>query len=697
MATNNEIAADVVWEEMKSLAIEQQQCFYECLPDCTEYKFNEHKYLQHNIGYAIFGLPMNNKDASTTRNDCCYWRSENSNNTDADITDTIEYDGKAKNIIDIIYNKIRECTIGTDNTQPIYFGIIYNIIFRPKMNVKPKKKEVKKEARKETDVYESVKQEEEEKEFALIPIFKIRKNIQKESSNAKQTENTTTKEQAYYETLYIDTSGRVYKSWEDYIEKNNLPKCTMILPKGGFYQADLLYPVTEDYSTVWLEVRESPACRWTKRICNGIDVVSNIAGFGTAGLGVAALFTPLAPVAVITGLVATGITSAWTVGRSSQELIDRRKHEQSIHLMDKEALPHWLGIAGTTFGLGVVGGSAALSKAAANGKTIPTLAKAAFNTVQGGNLIFNGVGIVYQGFSLVDKYRTDKTVSHKDALYLAMHVMFFAGSVVKIQFANDIVESTQGKVINDYKDTLCKKNLRKKFNRVARKAAESNTCKISENAEVIQYIKHREQILSANQPVSLGQTLEKNSHNIVWSLEHGKLKVNGIVLLDPKEFVLCLMKSGIFNENCSSVSRNDDNSINDQLVNLFHDLLTKFYLSDACPRSKNLPMIPDFEPLIKDMSSMKIDEKCLKKVFNIVEKLMKRSQNKEDFLLLAFGFVWQYCKANLKQWGIDSCHRMRSNSGSNILQKIIIAVSEAIDIIINNLCYAFAQYLKANS
>lgn len=293
---------------MKSLAVEQQQYFYEFLPDFIEYKFNEHKYLRQNIGCAIYGLPMSNENASKENTEniiSCSWKPEHSNDTDADITDTVNYDEKAKNVIDIIYNKICEYIIENNDTQPIYFGIIYNIIFCPKMNVQLKKKEVEKETKTKTEVRESEK-EEEEKEFAVspIPIFKIRRNIQKKSDtvkNSKQKENTKTEIEADYEIWYIDICGRVYENWADYIENNNLPPCTMVVPKDGVYQADLSYPVTEDNSIVWLEVIDSPACALTTRICNGMDIVSIIAGVGTAGLGVLSLFTPLAPAAIITG------------------------------------------------------------------------------------------------------------------------------------------------------------------------------------------------------------------------------------------------------------------------------------------------------------------------------------------------------------------------------------------------------------
>ncbi|EFN69521.1 hypothetical protein EAG_08812 [Camponotus floridanus] len=692
-STNNKTVTDMLWEEMKNLAIEQQQCFFELLPECIEYQFNEHKFLRQNIGYAIYGLPEYCLYDLCVSNE----KSEDISDIDADIADTIKYDEKAKNVIDIIYNKICEYTIGTNNTQPIYFGIIYNVIFSLK------EKEVKKKMNKETKTEK--KEEEKEPTISSIPIFTIRRNIQKKSETSKYSKKSTKIENKNdYEIWYIDTCGRVYKSWIDYVENNNLPKCTMVLPKDGFYQADVSYPITEDYSTVWLEITESPACRWTSVICNRVDIVSGITGLGsTVGLCVASLFTPLAPIAVMTGLVTTGASGIWTVGRSSQQLADRIIHEEPI--LDKEALPHWLSIIGTTFSLGALGGSAALSNAVAKGKIIPNFVKVAFNTVQGGNLLLNGAGIVYQSYYIVDKYMTDKSqINSVDVLNFAIHVMFFAGTVVKIQFANDIIENTQGKVINDYKETLRKRNLRKEFNRVARKAAENNTCKISENADVIKYIRHREQ-MSVNQPVNQSivydQKLNQVTSNIIWSFEQGKLKVNGIILLDPIEYVVRFFENSdifeIHSNNASCFQNNVNDSTANPLKEVFMDLLSKFYMSDACPKSKNLPLLPDFEPLLKDMSSMKINQECLIKLFKIVEKLMKRSRDKSDFLLMAFILVWQYCKANLKQWGISSYYRVRSNSGSNILQKIITAVSEAIDMILNNLCNAFAKYIEVNA
>ncbi|XP_011050274.1 PREDICTED: uncharacterized protein LOC105143571 [Acromyrmex echinatior] len=688
MATEEEEVTDIHWEVMKTFAMQQQQYLFENLPDCTIYKDNEYEYLKQNIGFAIFG-PPENINSTSTEEDHCYCKTENLNN--ADVVETVGYSEDAQKVINKIYDRIRTSSIETDDSGSIYYGVIYNMIFRPKTNIKPKKKEVKKEADEDMQI-----NRQKIDDFVMpIPIFTIRNKKKYETTKKAKQENTSTGDEVQYETLYIDVTSRVYKNWTDYIENNKLPECTMVLPKYGFYESDPAYCPTEDYSTVWLEILESPSCKWNVKLCKGMDVASTVVGFGTIGLSIAALFTPLAPVVAVSGVAAATATSAWSFGRNTQHLVDRRKHEESIHVFDKEAFTNYLSMAGTAFGLGAMGGSAIISNVVARGMTVNTLARVAFNTVQGGSLILSGIGVIYQGHSVYDKYKK-KTVDVIDVLNLATHLMFFYGSVVKIQFASDIIESTQSKIINDYKNDIVTKRIRKKFNKIVKKAAENNTCKISENAEVILYIKHRRDLLS-NQPVTNGgNRTDSTSHNIVWSINRGGLKVNGITLLDPIEFVTRLIKLGIFigiDQNASSDPSNNDNELIEKLTKVLCDLLSKLYVSDDCPKSKKLPVVPDFEPLIREMSFLQINKNYFEMLFKITEKLIKRSKNLDDFLLLTFTFVWQYCKANLKQWGMTLCPQ--SVCSNKILQRIIIAIFEAIDMVASNLCDAFEKYIAS--
>lgn len=238
----------------------------------------------------------NNTDAAADLS--CSWKLETPDN--ADIADIVEYSKEATEVINTIYNQLCE----SDPSKPVYYGVIYNIMFRPKMKEKSKKKESRPSKVTDDKKTEAEKEMKEENMLLIssVPVFTFRKSISKKSNNAQNAnKNGPPSDEDTYETQYVDTSGRVYMSWTDYKTKNTLPKCTMVLPKDGIYQPDPTYPITEDYSTVWLEIEDSPACTLTVMICNGIDIASSVAGLGSVGLSIAALFTPLAPVAVITG------------------------------------------------------------------------------------------------------------------------------------------------------------------------------------------------------------------------------------------------------------------------------------------------------------------------------------------------------------------------------------------------------------
>lgn len=278
---------------MKNLAVEQQQCFYEFLPDCKRYQHNEHKYLKYDIGYAMYGPPEIQNNANTTEDNNVF---DNNRNKDSDIADITPYNEEQKLVIDMIYNKICECTKETVNSQTIYLGIIYNIVFRPKVESNIKE-EQKLDLKTEKEIPET-KEKKEKEEFSVTPrpLYKLRKSTQMKTDDTKLI-----KVEEDYVTWYIDINGRVYKDWADYITSNNLPQCTMVVPKDGYYQPDISQPITEDYSSVWLDIIDSPACAWTSRLCDGIDFVNGVVGMGALGLGIASMFTPLAPVVAVSG------------------------------------------------------------------------------------------------------------------------------------------------------------------------------------------------------------------------------------------------------------------------------------------------------------------------------------------------------------------------------------------------------------
>ena len=148
--------------------------------------------------------------------------------------------------------------------------------------------------------------------------------------------------------VFIDASCRVYSSWADFKKNNKLPECQVAYPKNGEFEIDLNGDVLVDFN-------ESPACSVLKQVAKGTDITAGILGVATTAVGVAGLFFPLtAPIAI--GCFVTGaVTGTYGASRSISELVDRKKHEESISLADSEARLHWLNIA--TAPLAVAGGS----------------------------------------------------------------------------------------------------------------------------------------------------------------------------------------------------------------------------------------------------------------------------------------------------------------------------------------------------
>ena len=253
---------------MLKIAKLQQQEYYELLPEWTKYTTNEYKYLRQNIGYAIFGPPSENKE-----NKDVYIEDKEigEDGKMKDVTDALYYSSDANNIIDMIYKQVLTYGEGCIDEKTIYYGIIYNISFRTKNNV-TEVSNSKEEKVTDSEMKDKI-------QIYSTPIFKIKYS------------NKTCNE----ETWYIDRNGRVYKSWRDYIKHNTLPKCTMVLPKDGFYHPDPSYEITEEYSTVWLEILDSPACSVQATIFKYGDITSTIVGTCGICLGVASIFTPIGP------------------------------------------------------------------------------------------------------------------------------------------------------------------------------------------------------------------------------------------------------------------------------------------------------------------------------------------------------------------------------------------------------------------
>jgi len=86
--------------------------------------------------------------------------------------------------------------------------------------------------------------------------------------------------------MFIDFCGRVYKSWQDYVKNNTLPKCVLCFPKSGVYSAR--------NGVVEVEFGISPAEKAGRKVLKGFDIGGTVLGVGASGVGIASLCCPVA-------------------------------------------------------------------------------------------------------------------------------------------------------------------------------------------------------------------------------------------------------------------------------------------------------------------------------------------------------------------------------------------------------------------
>lgn len=383
---------------------------------------------------------------------------------------------------------------------------------------------------------------------------------------------------------------------------------------------------------------------------------------------------------------AAGINGAWTIGRSAQNLMDKNSHEES--LTDRAAICSWLAITGGTVGIAATGGTTILTRAVQNGAQINRAARLAYNSLVLSNLGINGIGIAYQAYCIYQRYQEGQEISTVDVLSLGTHILFFGNAVVNLRFAGELIESTQGRVLDDYRNSIRSKRLRKQFNRTKRTAAANNTNQASENAEVIRYI-------NAKKDLQFKLGTGNVSVRSPMSFENGKIILDGTVLLDPMKFVITLLTLDQRNTNATGegVSSVDENNCTDmfyKLKDLVINLIMNLYSNND---NAHIPEIDEFDKILHDMKSMDNAAHILSIIFEMSVILVQRSAFDLQYLVRAVYFFWYYIKENLRHMCLNLSSSIINSRTHRTINTIIIAMFEYTDDIIERFLPAFTQYI----
>ncbi|ETN67580.1 hypothetical protein AND_000604 [Anopheles darlingi] len=177
------------------------------------------------------------------------------------------------------------------------------------------------------------------------------------------------------EPKYVDSYGRVYESFRDFLRNNKYPSAEMMYPEEGRLVA------SGEKKTVTYGVGRTPA--WKAYYLKALDIATGI--IGVAGATGAIFLSG----GIATPFVAASIGSAlYATGRSIDVLRDKSAHQESLNpFLDSESRTAWLSLTAHVLTFGTMPHISALSGVASTSHSIATGFKVCNFINETGNII----------------------------------------------------------------------------------------------------------------------------------------------------------------------------------------------------------------------------------------------------------------------------------------------------------------------
>ncbi|CAG9838624.1 unnamed protein product [Diabrotica balteata] len=330
--------------------------------------------------------------------------------------------------------------------------------------------------------------------------------------------------------IFIDHGGRVYSNWQDYLKNNKLPESIMVLPLNGRYR------VKND--RVLLEKHETPSCGVLNTVLKVSDISSTVAGVGSGTLMFAGALTSVIAAPVLIGAAAVGATAGiYSITRSAFGLADKITHDENLSIFNSEARGIYINILAGSLGFVGAGANMAVSQLIARGANIGQGVGLAVNAISVANIGISGIGIINSSYDVFDMW-----INHNQApsalmiLQLASSVLFFGNAVYNFRTVGQMIDETQGRVLEDYHDSLRSNRHRKTFNKLMKETIRQNEGnQVQGRAEVIKTIRN----IANKDDVFAALTRNNklmNRNGIRFSANGGEITLNGQTI-NMNEFI----------------------------------------------------------------------------------------------------------------------------------------------------------------
>ncbi|XP_072397360.1 uncharacterized protein [Diabrotica undecimpunctata] len=330
--------------------------------------------------------------------------------------------------------------------------------------------------------------------------------------------------------IFIDHGGRVYSNWQDYLTNNKLPESIMVLPKNGRYRVE--------NDRVLLEKHETPSSGVLNTVLRVGDLTSTLAGIGSGTLMFAGAVTSVIGAPVLIGAAAVGATAGiYSIGRSTFGLVDKYTHDENLSIFNSEVRGIYINILAGSLGFVGAGANMTLSRLISRGANIGQGFGMAVNAISVANIGISGIGIINSSYDVFDMW-----INHNQApsplviLQLASSVLFFGNTVYTFRTVGKIIDETQGRILEDYHDSLRSNRHRRTFNKLMKETIrQKEGNQVQGRAEVIKTIRN----IANKDDVFAALTRNNklmNRNGIRFSANGGEIILNGQTI-NMNEFI----------------------------------------------------------------------------------------------------------------------------------------------------------------
>ncbi|CAI5455716.1 unnamed protein product [Caenorhabditis angaria] len=249
-------------------------------------------------------------------------------------------------------------------------------------------------------------------------------------------------------TIYVESSGRAYDGWTDFIDKNKLPECSILYPNDGHYEIESGGVLNLRYDLSRRSKLPSKIAKISDRSAMGIGIAATIGS-------VVGLFTPLAPIAATTLLYTAIGTGIYTMARSGYHLVDRATHNENVNpLRSRENFVDWLAVAASLASFGAIGGSAYLTVMATQGVEVSQAIECTVNAAIFANFAVSGIALTASGFNIFEKVANGERPTALELFQFSTSLLFFTNAAVNLHTAEKLIQETTQEKINEFRDTL---------------------------------------------------------------------------------------------------------------------------------------------------------------------------------------------------------------------------------------------------